>query len=110
VHAAASTMVARARRGDGPGFLVMNTYRFRGHHVGDIARDYYRSKQEEQRWMADRDPIAILAGWLMSEGLADKGALDRIEAEVIAEMDAAVEFAKNAPYPDPKRVDEDVYA
>jgi pyruvate dehydrogenase E1 component alpha subunit len=110
VHAAASKMVERARRGDGPGFLLVNTYRFRGHHVGDIARDYYRSKQEEQRWMADRDPIAVLASWLTAEGLADKGALERIDAEVATEMDAAVEFAKNTPYPDPKRVDEDVYA
>jgi pyruvate dehydrogenase E1 component alpha subunit len=110
VHAAASKMVDRARRGEGPGFLLMNTYRFRGHHVGDIARDYYRSKQEEQRWMSERDPIAVAGAWLVSEGLADKAALTRIETEVAAEMDAAVEFAKNAPYPDPQRVDEDVYA
>ena len=110
VHAAASKMVERARRGDGPAFLLMNTYRFRGHHVGDIARDYYRSKQEEQRWMSERDPIALFGGWLVAEGLAEKGELDRMETEVASEMDAAVEFAKNAPYPDPARVDEDVYA
>jgi TPP-dependent pyruvate/acetoin dehydrogenase alpha subunit len=110
VHAAASRMVNRARRGDGPGFLLMNTYRFRGHHVGDIARDYYRSKQEEQRWMSERDPVAICTGWLLSAGLADKGALERIQSEVATEMDAAVEFAKNAPYPDAARVDEDIYA
>ena len=110
VHAAASRMVNRARRGDGPGFLLMNTYRFRGHHVGDIARDYYRSKQEEQRWTSERDPIAICTGWLLSEGFADKGVLDRIQSEVATEMDAAVEFAKNAPYPDAARVDEDIYA
>jgi acetoin:2,6-dichlorophenolindophenol oxidoreductase subunit alpha len=110
VHAAASKMVARARRGEGPGFLLLNTYRFRGHHVGDIARDYYRSKQEEQRWMAERDPITLYAAWLTSEGVSDKATLDRIESEVTAEMDAAVEFAANASYPDPKRVDEDVYA
>lgn len=110
VHAAALKMVERARRGDGPGFLLMNTYRFRGHHVGDIARDYYRTKQEEQRWMSERDPLAIAVGWLLSEGLADKAALARIETEVAAEMDAAVEFAKNASYPDPARVDEDIYA
>jgi acetoin:2,6-dichlorophenolindophenol oxidoreductase subunit alpha len=110
VHAAASSMVERARRGDGPGFLLLNTYRFRGHHVGDIAREYYRSKQEEQRWMAERDPLALQAAWLVSEGLADKPMLDRIESEVAAEMDAAVEFAINAPFPDPRRVDEDVYA
>ena len=110
VYAAASKMVERARRGDGPGFLLMNTYRFRGHHVGDIARDYYRTKQEEQRWTSERDPLAIAGEWLVSEGLADRGTLTRIETEVAAEMDAAVEFAKNASYPDPVRVDEDIYA
>ena len=110
VHAAASRMVARARRGDGPGFLLANTYRFRGHHVGDISRDYYRSKQEEQRWMAERDPLALYAGWLTSEGLADQATLERIQGEVAAEMDAAAEFAQNAPFPDPRRVDEDIYA
>jgi len=110
VHAAASKMVERARRGGGPGFLLLNTYRFRGHHVGDIAREYYRPKQEEQRWVSERDPLTIYAGRLLSEGLADKDMLDRIQSEVAAEMDAAVEFAKNAPFPDPARVDEDVYA
>jgi pyruvate dehydrogenase E1 component alpha subunit len=103
-------MVERARRGDGPGFLLLNTYRFRGHHVGDIAREYYRPKHEEQRWMTDRDPIALHAAWLVSEALADQAMLDRIESDVAAEMDAAVEFAQNAPYPDPRKVDEDVYA
>jgi pyruvate dehydrogenase E1 component alpha subunit len=110
VHAVASRMVERARRGDGPGFLLLNTYRYRGHHVGDIAREYYRPKQEEQRWMSERDPVALHMAWLVSEGLADKAMLDRIESEVAAEMDTAVEFAQSAPYPDPSRVDEDVYA
>jgi TPP-dependent pyruvate/acetoin dehydrogenase alpha subunit len=110
VHAAASRMVARARRGEGPAFLLANTYRFRGHHVGDIARDYYRSKQEEQRWMSERDPLPLYAGWLTSEGLADQAMLERIQSEVAADMDAAVEFAQNAPFPDPRRVDEDIYA
>jgi TPP-dependent pyruvate/acetoin dehydrogenase alpha subunit len=42
--------------------------------------------------------------------LADTATLDRIQSEVAAEMDSAVEFAQNAPFPDPRRVDEDVYA
>jgi pyruvate dehydrogenase E1 component alpha subunit len=110
VHAAASAMVERARRGEGPGFLLLNTYRYRGHHVGDIARDYYRSKQEEQRWMTERDPIALHGEWLAAEGLADRATLERIRTEVTAEMDAAVEFAMNAPFPEPSKVDEDLYA
>ena len=60
--------------------------------------------------MSERDPVALHAAWLVSEGLADKAMLDRIESEVAAEMDTASEFAQNAPYPDPARVDEDVYA
>jgi pyruvate dehydrogenase E1 component alpha subunit len=110
VHAAAAAMVERARRGEGPGFLLLNTYRYRGHHVGDIARDYYRSKQEEQRWMTERDPIALHSQWLTDEGLADRATLERMHAEVTAEMDAAVEFAMNAPFPSPDKVDEDLYA
>src|SRR5271163_4063370 len=58
VFAAATTLADRARRGDGPAFLLCNTYRYRGHHVGDINREYYRSKQEEQKWKTERDPIA----------------------------------------------------
>jgi pyruvate dehydrogenase E1 component alpha subunit len=110
VHSAASELVARARRGEGPAFMLLNTYRYRGHHVGDIARDYYRSKQEEERWISERDPIALHAARLIANGVADRATLDRIQAEVAAEMDAAVEFAVNAPYPDPGKVDQDVYA
>ena len=43
VHTAATRLVERARRGDGPAFLLCNTYRFKGHHVGDVSREYYRA-------------------------------------------------------------------
>ena len=48
---AASKYVERARRGEGPAFLQFITYRYHGHHVGDIARAYYRPKAEEQEWV-----------------------------------------------------------
>jgi pyruvate dehydrogenase E1 component alpha subunit len=110
VHAAATALVERARRGDGPGFLLLHTYRYRGHHVGDIAREYYRPKQEEQFWMTERDPIALHGQWLVAQGVSDQAGLDRIQSEVAAEMDAAMEFGIQAPYPDPSKVGEDVYA
>ena len=110
VNTAAVRLIERARRGEGPGFLLLNTYRYRGHHVGDIAREYYRSKQEEQEWVTGRDPIALHRAWLESEGLTGRDEFERIDVEVAAEMDAAVDFAMTAPYPDPSRVDEDVYA
>ena len=110
VYAAAAPLVERARQGSGPSFLLCNTYRFRGHHVGDISRDYYRSKQEEQRWISERDPVRILGEWLIEQRLADQARLDQISLELTSEMHAAVESALAAPYPDPAEAEGDVYA
>jgi len=110
VYQVASRLVERARKGEGPSFLLANTYRYRGHHVGDINREYYRAKQEEQRWSSERDPIGILGKWLVEQKLADAAALDRILTEVQKEMNAAVDYAIASPYPGVNQVDEDVYA
>jgi pyruvate dehydrogenase E1 component alpha subunit len=110
VHETAQRLVDRARRGDGPGFLLCETYRYHGHHVGDINREYYRSKQEEQMWRTERDPILILGKWLIEEKIADQKTLQQIEADLEAEMKKAVEFAVAAPYPSVDEVAEDVYA
>src|SRR5450755_53774 len=99
VHATATRLVDRARRGDGPSFLVCDTYRYTGHHVGDINREYYRSKEEEKHWKTDRDPIKLLADWLITQKLADSAQLSLIHSEVESEMKKAVEFAVAAPYP-----------
>jgi TPP-dependent pyruvate/acetoin dehydrogenase alpha subunit len=110
VYDVASRLVERARGGEGPSLLLCNTYRYTGHHVGDISREYYRSKKEEHEWKSKRDPIAILAAWLNGEKLADVDALHAIEKEVRAEMLSAVEFAVSAPYPSPEQAEQDVYA
>jgi pyruvate dehydrogenase E1 component alpha subunit len=110
VHEAGSRLIERARRGEGPGFLLANTYRYTGHHVGDIAREYYRPKSEEQEWKMDRDPIKNLTKWLLEQKLADSAQLSAIASELTAEMDKAVEFAVAAPYPSPEEVEQDVYA
>src|SRR5271165_2685555 len=110
VHSVATRLVERARQGQGPAFLLCNTYRYSGHHVGDINREYYRSKQEEQEWKTRRDPIKLFSDWLLGEKLTDASTLGRIESEVRAEMQAAVDFAIAAPYPQPEEVEQDVYA
>ena len=110
VHATAAKLIERARHGEGPAFLLCNTYRYTGHHVGDINREYYRPKQEEQEWKTKRDPIKLLADWLIDQKLADSGALRGIESEVRAEMQSAVDFAVSAPYPSPEEAEQDVYA
>jgi TPP-dependent pyruvate/acetoin dehydrogenase alpha subunit len=110
VYITARRLVERARQGAGPSFLVCNTYRYHGHHVGDINREYYRSKQEEQEWKTKRDPIKNFAEWMIGQKVSDAAKLEEIQKEVRAEMKAAVEFAIAAPYPRPEEVDQDVYA
>ena len=110
VYAAAHAAVQRARQGGGPTFLLCHTYRFHGHHVGDVDRSYYRSKEEEQQWRSGRDPLRILADWLRARGMAQPDDFERIERSVRALVEAAVQFALSAPYPEASEVHQDVYA
>ena len=54
VHLTMQTLVERARQSKAPAFMLCHTYRFKGHHVGDINRAYYRSKEEEQHWTTNK--------------------------------------------------------
>jgi acetoin:2,6-dichlorophenolindophenol oxidoreductase subunit alpha len=110
VNEIATRLINRARTGGGPAFLQCDTYRYSGHHVGDINREYYRSKQEEHLWKTDRDPILVLAKWLIDKGYADVALLDATTKEVRAIMEAAVKFAIAAPYPSVDEVEKHVYA
>jgi pyruvate dehydrogenase E1 component alpha subunit len=110
VFAATSELVERARKGGGPAFLLCNTYRYHGHHVGDVDRAYYRAKEEEDLWRSERDPLALHGKWLEKQGFASPDDLKRIEDEARAEIDSGLAFALDAPFPDPSEVTEDVFA
>ena len=110
VHEATRASVKLARAGEGPSFLHFRTYRQHGHHVGDIDRAYYRSKDEERSWAKDHDPLKILGRSLVQDGQADAAAFDRIEEEVRTEIADGVKFALDAPYPEPEEVTMHVYA
>ncbi len=103
-------LAERARQGEGPAFLICDTYRYHGHHVGDINRSYYRSKQEEEEWKSKRDPLKLVAGRLKEQKIADEKALAEIEKEIRLDIEAGVQFALDAPYPDPSEVDQHVFA
>lgn len=107
VAAAAQRAVERARAGDGPTLLECKTYRIRGHSKSD--RNLYRTKEEIEAWRS-RDPIARFARELLDAGRLDAAALARIEREAQAAIDAALEFAKSSPPPDPAHLTHDVYA
>jgi pyruvate dehydrogenase E1 component alpha subunit len=110
VYETTKRLVERARRGEGPAFLECQTYRYYGHHVGDINRAYYRSKEEEQEWRMTRDPLKILADKLIGQSLTDQVVLDRIHSDVKSEVENGAQFALNAPFPDKSEVDQNVYA
>jgi pyruvate dehydrogenase E1 component alpha subunit len=110
VHEATKRAVERARRGHGPTFLVANTYRFHGHHVGDVDRAYYRAKDEEADWKTNRDPVTRLVSLLVDKGVANAETLERLAHEAQVEVARAVQVALDAPYPPESQVTDHVYA
>jgi pyruvate dehydrogenase E1 component alpha subunit len=107
VYAAAKAAVDRARAGGGPTLIEAKTYRWRGHSRSD--RNLYRTQQEIEEWK-QRDPITRLQNHLLELELLSEPECDMIRADVQAEIDAAVEFARNSPDPDPAGLEDEVYA
>jgi acetoin:2,6-dichlorophenolindophenol oxidoreductase subunit alpha len=103
-------LVARCRKGEGPFFIELETYRYHGHHVGDINRAYYRSKDEEKAWKENRDPIIRFRAWLVEQGIASEEEIEAMNAEVEKDAAEAVAYAEAAHYPDVSEVDMHVYA
>jgi pyruvate dehydrogenase E1 component alpha subunit len=103
-------LVARCRKGEGPFFIELETYRYHGHHVGDINREYYRSKDEEKDWKENRDPIIRFRSYLVAEGIATEDEIEAMNAEIEKDAAEAVAYAEAAKYPDVSEVDMHVYA
>ncbi|MEJ5225507.1 MAG: thiamine pyrophosphate-dependent enzyme, partial [Anaerolineales bacterium] len=107
VYAAAREAIDFVRKESQPYFLEVNTYRFRGHSMGDPER--YRSQEEVKKWQ-DNDPIGIFRAYLLKEKVATESELDDIEARVEEETNKAVEFAETSPEPAPEELWTDIYA
>jgi pyruvate dehydrogenase E1 component alpha subunit len=107
VYEVAAKAIARARKGEGPTFIEGKTCRLRGHFEGDT--HLYRSQKEKDE-CRKRDPIPRFRKKLIEmKALTDKEA-DKIHQEVQKEMDEAVKFALDSPFPDPEDVLTDVFA
>ena len=102
-------LVARARNGEGPFFIQLNTYRYHGHHVGDINREYYRPKDEEKYWKEERDPIINFGIWLAKENIATTAELQTLRDQVNQDAADAVAYALDASYPLAEEVDMHVF-
>lgn len=107
VYAAAQEAMEFVRKEGQPYFLEVNTYRFRGHSMGDPER--YRSQDEVKKWQ-DNDPIGIFRAYLLNEKVATTDELDAIEARVEEETNKSVEFAEASPEPAPEELWTDIYA
>jgi acetoin:2,6-dichlorophenolindophenol oxidoreductase subunit alpha len=106
VHDTARVAVNRARVGDGPTVIEALTYRHYGHSRADPAK--YRPADEVERWM-QRDPLLVARERLTSLGV-DAANIDALDAKVADMIKAAVQEAKDAPYPDPATALTDVWA
>ena len=106
VYRVAQTAYAKARAGDGPSLIEALTYRHYGHSRADPAT--YRPKEEVEAWMK-RDPIPFYRRRLIDFGI-DKSVVDALDAEVLAQVDAATETCKASPEPSADILSTDVYA
>jgi pyruvate dehydrogenase E1 component alpha subunit len=108
VYEASKRAVERARNGEGPTYIEALTYRYHGHHVGDI-KSTYRTMEEVEEWKK-KDPIAKLKSMLLEKNLASNEELADIEQEIENAVEESVEFGKNSPLPSVKEVNDHVYA
>ena len=107
VYEAVGEAVARARSGKGPTLIEAKTYRFRGHFEGDSGT--YRPKEEIEQWLK-RDPIKNFKQKLLEMKVLTAKQADEIDKEALAEMDEAVKFALESPFPEPEETLENVYS
>ncbi|MDI6904288.1 MAG: pyruvate dehydrogenase (acetyl-transferring) E1 component subunit alpha [Candidatus Bathyarchaeia archaeon] len=107
VYEAAQKAVETARKGEGPTLIECKTYRHKGHSRIDLAK--YRPKEEVEEWLA-KDPIKRFKEKLLQTNTLVEAEIQQIEKEVSAEIEEAVKFAMESPYPAPEEASEDVYA
>lgn len=107
VYEAASNAVERARRGEGPTLIECKTYRHRGHSRVDPAK--YRPREEVEAWLA-KDPIKRLRERLLQSNALTEVEIQLMDKEISTEIEEAVKYAMESPYPEPEEALEDVYA
>ena len=107
VNEAATRAIARARAGEGPTILELKTYRHVGHSRNDACG--YRAKDEQKHWIEDKDPVKNFRVRILEEGVITEEALQEVEAAIEAEIEEAVENAKNAPLPTNESALENVF-
>ncbi len=99
--------VSKARKGEGPSMIECKTYRYHGHFGGDPQT--YKPKEEVEEWLK-KDPIPRYRKYLIDNAVLTQEEVDTVNEEVAEEIEKAVKFAKESPYPAPEEALEDVFA
>ncbi len=99
-------MIEEIRAGSGPQFLEINTYRFRGHSMGDPER--YRKQEEIRKWQ-ENDPIGIYRKYLVSNDISNDEELDGVDKKALEIVEEAVQFAESSPDPAPEELFTNIY-
>ncbi len=107
IYEAAEAAVAKARSGGGASLIECRTYRTRVHAEG-MGESGYRSQEEIDRWKA-RDPIAAFARRVVEAGDLTDADLQAVDDQITAEIQDAVAFATDSPWPDPATVADHIY-
>lgn len=109
VYEAAVKAVKRAREGKGPTLIECKTYRWQGHHVGDPATyRKRRSETEKEDWMV-RCPVATLRKEMIESGKAKEAEIEKLESQIEEQIQEAVQFAADSPYPEASEAFTDVF-
>jgi TPP-dependent pyruvate/acetoin dehydrogenase alpha subunit len=110
VYNAVGQAVQRARSGKGSSLVECKTYRFLGHHLGDpkLGATYYRSESEIENWKK-RNPITKLRRKLLTQNILTQDEIQRVAEAADKEIEEAVKFAEESPFPSPEEALENVY-
>ncbi|MFA6261950.1 MAG: pyruvate dehydrogenase (acetyl-transferring) E1 component subunit alpha [Bacteroidia bacterium] len=106
VHEAMAKAAERARKGEGPTYLEIRTYRYRGHSMSDPAK--YRTKEEVEEYK-QKDPLEQVKASIVQNKFAAETWFDEAESKIEAIIAEAVDFAEKSPYPEPKDLFKDIY-
>ena len=109
VHEAVTEAVDRARRGEGPSLVEAKTYRFYNHHGIQNLGLKYRPDDEVLAWK-ERDPIFSFEARMVKSGRLTRDQIEASWAGVRADIEAAIEFAENSPFPEPEALMQGVYS
>ncbi|GAB3434870.1 thiamine pyrophosphate-dependent dehydrogenase E1 component subunit alpha [Actinophytocola sediminis] len=110
VYRATRDAVRRARAGDGPSLVEAKTYRFHEHAYGLVVSRPYRDQSVVDTWFDTVDPVTLFHDQLVGWGVATEDELVALYDSVKSEVDEAVEFARQSPFPPPEAAYADLYA